>query len=961
MKAALLCGAAFFACASSPVLAQPNADVANNATAQSDASPQPSAPADAAAAAADDVIVVIGIRASQRASQDVKRNSSVIVDAITATEVGKFPDANIADSLQRITGVAIQRNNGEGQFITVRGFGPQYNNVLVNGRTMATGTNGREFDFGSLSSNLISRAEVYKSYQPQLQEGGIGATVNITTARPIEGLAGFHVTAHGGGVRDLLAKTTTPDVGGILTYRNDDSSFGIEASLNYTQRKSFEDSAQVGGWFAVAPNSNTVSIINGTPASRGLTPAAYSFLNAGGMKDLFLPQDYQFWRSSIDSRRLTGNATVQYRPADTLLLTFDALYSRYTLARPDRLYKSFFVQPYFSDIAFDQNGTVTHFTRPGRDFFAANPALGADPRSVPQQSDNVVNDGNTRIKTRQFGGNAKWEASERLSFEADLSNSRADYLMTQPASVIGNYLNGNLSFDIRPDQLLPSVTRTDTIVPSQLTNHFTWDIANKFKDDITEGRLQAEWKADSGILSVVQVGGLFSKRRKTSDYFQTFGANFCAYCGYSTPIDTTQIRSFTLKNWLPNSSGSNNIISNFYTFDVPKILAYQSLPATLATRTASEQAALSTADFLATGGFARVLQPGSGFDVTEQVVAGYVNTAWKGDFWSANAGVRITRTRTSSSGVIQPVLSISPNPNDSSLLQFTYGPATNTTIKNNYFNVLPAANLKIDATSTLVARFAVSKTLTRPTLSNLGPNNTYAGRVTEPISSGGNPLLNPFTSWNYDASIEWYATRDISLTADVFHKKFSSFLSNQTLIVPRQGNNLSGQPTTYNFNDTRPRNGNNGTVTGAEVAGQYSFPGDGFLSGFGLSANYTYVTSNQKVVTPGGCTQIEGLSKHSYNATAFYEKFGIQARGSYNRRSGYLVACRGLQGKPQNANAYGQFDASIAYDINNNFQVYLEGVNLNNAYSYQYSIYQNRFLNNVSFGRRLLIGARFKY
>lgn len=316
----------------------------------------------------DQDIVVTGIRASQRASQDLKRNASVIVDAITATEVGKFPDANIADSLQRITGVAIQRNNGEGQYITVRGFGPQYNNVLVNGRTMATGTIGREFDFGSLSSNLISRAEVYKSYQPQLQEGGIGATVNVTTARPIEGPGGFHLSAHGGAVRDLLAKTTTPDVGGIFSYRNEDSSFAIEASLNYTQRKSFEDSAQTGGWFAVAPNSSTVSIINGTPQSRGLSPAAYSFLNANGTQDVYLPQDYQFWRSSINSQRLTGNATVQYRPVDSLLLTFDALYSRYTLARTDRLYKSFFVQPYFGDIAFDQNGTVTHFTRPGRDF-----------------------------------------------------------------------------------------------------------------------------------------------------------------------------------------------------------------------------------------------------------------------------------------------------------------------------------------------------------------------------------------------------------------------------------------------------------------------------------------------------------------------------------------------------------------------------------------------------------------
>lgn len=905
-------------------------------------------------------IVVTGIRASQRASLELKRAAPVIVDAITATEAGKFPDANIADSLQRITGVSIQRNNGEGQYINVRGFGPQYNNVLVNGRTMATGTKGREFDFGSLSSGLISRAEVYKTYQPQLQEGGIGATVNITTARPLDGKTGVHIAAHGGGVYDLLSKQATPDLGAVVSYKNADATFGVEASLNYTHRKSFSDSARTGGWFAVAPNSNTVSIINGTPQSTGLTPAAYGYLNAGGTKDLYIPQDFQVWRSTIDSKRWTGNVTAQAQPNDRLLITLDGLYSNYKLGRVDRLYKSFFVQPYFSDMTFDENGTVTHFTRPGRDFFAANPLLAADPRSVPQQSDNVVNADRQTIETYQFGGNFKWDASDRLKFETDLSTSRANFDDIGPGIVIGNYLNGTVNFDLVPGQTIPSLTRADNVTASQLTNHFTWIVGNKYKDDITEARVQGEWKTSWSILDAVQFGGLYSRRVKTAAYYQTGGANYCAYCGYATPVDTSLVSPYSLTNWLPNASGSNKVISNFYTFDPYQIVAYQSQAATLNARPADEQAALSTQDFLASGGYTAIAQAGQGFDVSERVVAGYVNAILRGDGWSANAGVRVSKTITESSGMVQPVTAIYPNPNDSSLLLFTYGPTTPITIKNDYVDVLPSANLKIDATRDLVLRLAVSKTLTRPTLSDLGPSNAYAGRVTQPLSSGGNPFLRPFTSWNFDASIEYYPTRDIAVTADVYRKNFSGFLSNQTIIVPRTGTDVSGNPTVYNFYDTRPRNGNSGSVTGAEIAGQYVFPSHGIFSGFGIGANYTYVTSDQKVATPGDCTQIEGLSRHNYNATLFYEKFGIQARGAYNWRSSYLAVCRGLQGKPQNADPYGQFDASIAYNINENVQIFLEGVNLNNAYNYQYSVYHNRLLLDESTGRRLLFGVRLR-
>jgi len=908
-----------------------------------------------APAAAD--IVVTGIRASQRASSDVKRLSSVIVDVVTATDVGKFPDANIADSLQRVTGVSIDRSGGEGRYITVRGFGPQYNNVLVNGRTMATDNNGREFSFDSLSSALISRAEVFKTYQPQLQEGGIGATVNISTARPLDGKSGFHLAAHGGGTYDFLAKKSSPDVGGLATYKSADGVFGVEASLTYSDRKSQDDYTDTNGWFSVTPGTNPLQVINGTPTSTGLTPANI----VSDTRALSLPQNLNFKRNVIDQQRLTGNLTIQFKPSSDLLITADGLFSNYKVSDRQNFFAGYFSPPYFSNLTADANGTTTGFTRPGTNFATANPLLAADPRFSNQQNDNVVQDLNRNSKSYQLGGNVKWNATNNVKFEADLSKSHASQDFYNPFVVVGAQATGAPTFTLGAANSIPTYDPASNITdPTALRTHYTNISDSKYADDITEGRLQGEWKADAGILQSIQFGGLYSKREKIDTEYRTPLNNWCAYCGYVVPINQSLVSPYYLNNYLTSSAGSSSVPKQFFTFDPAAVIAFESLPSTLAARSAGQLTNVPTSQFTSSGGYAPVLQPGNGFDVAEKVYAGYINTNWKGKGWSGNFGLRISDTSTTSTGVIQPLTKIQQNVGDSNL-NFVYGPSTTTSISNHYVNFLPSANLKIDAAKDVIIRFAVSKTLTRPTLSQLGTNNSYGGRVTQALSSGGNPSLSPFTSWNYDASAEWYPTRNTSVTADVFRKNFSGFISNQTIVIPRNGFDAAGNAVVYQFFDTRPRNGNSGSVTGFELAAQHSFGGEGFISGFGLGANYTHVTSDQKVISPGDCSQIEGLSKDSYNLNAYYEKHGIQARVAYNWRSSFLSVCQGQQGQPENTAAYGQLDFNTAYDVTNNFQVYLEGVNLTNSYIHQYSIYTNRFLKDESTGRRISFGVRAKF
>jgi TonB-dependent receptor len=937
VKSQLMIGIAGVSIFASPALAQ-------NATVASTGAP------------AAEEIVVTGIRASQRASIDVKRLSSVIVDVVTATDVGKFPDPNIADSLQRVTGVSIDRSGGEGRYITVRGFGPQYNNVLVNGRTMATDNNGREFSFDTLSSSLISRAEVFKTYQPQLQEGGIGATVNISTARPLDGKSGLHVAGHAGGTYDFLAKKTSPDAGALATFKTADGMFGVEASLTYTDRKSQDDYTDTNGWFSVSPAVNPLQVINGTPTSTGLTPANI----VSDTRSLSLPQNLNFKRNVIDSQRLTGNLTVQFKPSNDLLITVDGLFSNYKIKDRQNFFAGYFSPPYFSNLTADSNGTTTGFTRPGTNFATANPLLAADGRFSNQQNDNVVQDLNRNSKSYQIGGNIKWNATNNVKFEADLSKSHATQDFYNPFVVVGAQATGAPVFTLGAAGSIPSYDPASNITdPKALRTHYTNVSDSKYADDITEARLQGEWKAEAGLLQSIQFGGLYSRREKTDTEYRTPLNNWCAYCGYVVPIDQNLVSPYTLSNYLTSSAGSGSVPQQFFTFDPAAVIAYESLPSTLALRSAGQLGNVPTAQFTSSGGYAPSLQALNGFDVTEKVFAGYINTNWKGSVWSGNLGLRISDTSTTSSGVIQPLTRIQQNVGDSNL-NFTLGAQTPVTVTNHYVNFLPSANIKIDLAKDLIIRYAISKTLTRPTLSQLGTNNSYGGRVTQALSSGGNPSLKPFTSWNFDASLEWYLDRNTSFTVDGFRKQFSGFISNQTVVVPRNGFDSLGNAVVYQFFDTRPRNGNSGSVTGFEVAAQHAFSGEGFLSGFGVGANYTHVTSNQKVISPGDCSQIEGLSD-SYNVNAFYEKHGIQARVAYNHRASFLSLCQGQQGQPENTAPYGQLDFNTAYDITPNFQVYLEGVNMTNSYIHQYSIYANRFLKDESTGRRISFGVRAKF
>ncbi|WP_165799657.1 TonB-dependent receptor [Sphingomonas oleivorans] len=900
-------------------------------------------------------IVVTGIRASLSSSAQVKRDANQIVDSISAVDVGKFPDSNIAESLQRITGVAIDRSGGEGQFITVRGLGPEFNTVLVNGRVMATDNAGREFSFDVLSSNMIQRTDIYKSSVPELQEGGIGATVNIVTARPLEGRDGFHATAQLGGIYDTLREKVSPDLAATLSYANPDKTFGIVLAGSYTKRKNQIDTIAVDGWINGRPD--IVSTIGGLPTL--LTGSDPLYPIAGNVN---VPQSLYYQRAQEERERINFSGSIQYRPADNLEVTIDGIYSKFDVSGVTRKMDNFLAAPYYQP-TFDQNGTAMSLSMIGRDFIAQNPQFLADNRDrlvnngVNAKIDHVYNLSNRQSDSYQVGGNVKWHPADNIELKLDASFTGANRASPNQYLVIGALLPYTYQFQLDGGQGLPTVSFDNNIIndPEFMRLHYMGIDRNTSRDRGSEFHFDTKWEVDDSILKSVQMGVSYTERRKINRSFNNSDSS-CTYCGYQVPIAPGLLKPY---DWGDLLGGGRSIPPTAFEFDAAAFLAYLNNPSTLAIpsqgRTPEEQAAFAQQMLALEGGPFGVREQLRGtVNVQEKLTAGYISMQFGGSRWTGNVGVRVIKTDVLSSGFDTPVTSIANTPGDDTL-QYTYGPATAVSVRNSYVDALPSANIKFDVTDNLIARAAFSQTITRPTLTDLGVNNNFGGRISVPQSSGGNPNLLPFRSTNYDAALEWYISRVSYLSVGGFYKDLSDFLELQTLPVERFGRV---------FQDTRTRNGQSGTIKGIEIGGQYSFDAlGGFASGFGMTGNYTYVSSTAKrdrVLADYSCGY-NGLSPHSANGSLFFEKYGVSARVSYNWRSDYLRNCRDSQSRPRNRSSYGQFDFNISYDLTPNFQVYLQGVNVTNEYVDEWSAIKDRFLLLQDTGARYNFGVRAKF
>lgn len=896
-------------------------------------------------------VVVTGLRHSLISAESIKRDSLGIVDAIAPQDIGKLPDANLAESLQRITGVSIDRTDGEGAFVTVRGFGPEFNTVLVNGRQLATPTDpsqasGRAFSFDTLASELVSGVEVYKSSTARLQSGGVGSTINIKTARPFD-YSGFKFAGSTDANYEENSGKAAPDASFLLSNRFDDGRFGVLVSGSYQLRRDRVNQAVTDGW-----------IVNGgTPTSQINGGAGVAITPSNPQGNLFVPQDFDTRVLFENRQRIGGTLVLQYQASDDVTITADSLFSRFSDTTDARSYGHWFTPSNLSDVVTDANGTAIDMTQ-----------------SVGQATDFHDERFDKQTYTGDAGLNVDWKISDRMSLNVDGSYSRAREFPnggTESELALLGYNNQTISYH-SDSAILPyttgyidPTTGTNAGVvggTQQLYEHVMLYRGYGVNDIIGQLHADLDIKGDDPHNGLVdfRIGGYYSHDGKDTALYSNDGGTGNQTSGYNIPAPSSiPIGVFNDGGILSGLSGANRLPTEWLTFNGPAL--FQAI---------TQQVQNGSPGYPAVPGFTFAPPKVNDTLVIERVFGGYLESTFAGTLldrpFSAVVGVRVEDTQETVNGLSTAYTALIPLLNDPTQFGVTSSGTTTVSSSNSYTDVLPTMSFKWQLQDNLIGRFAASQTMTRPTLEDLSPVFTLVTlRPGDFAASSGNAQLKPFRSNNLDLSFEYYYSDADYLSLGGFYKNVSNFIVlNQTTGTVK---NAAGAPLTdpvtgvpAQFTITAPTNGPTAVVTGIEAAIQHTF----WDTGFGVQVNGTYAHSD-KQLDPANLTSefaLTGLS-NSANGVLFYDKHSWEARFAVNWRDHFLqyLAPPPLNGAGQavtQVRARYQLDFSTFYHFNKNFAVFAEGENLTNTYLLKYAFYQNQFLDAEDSGRRFKLGVR---
>lgn len=974
-----------------------------SAQAQETAATAAQADAQVADEAEGEAIVVTGIRASLTQALNIKRSAQGVVDAISAEDIGKFPDTNLAESLQRITGVSIDRSNGEGSTVTVRGFGPEFNLVLLNGRQMPTSSLGdgasapssRSFDFANLASEGISGVEVYKSGRATLATGGIGSTINIKTPRPLDkpGVSGS-VAARGVYDSSLNSGTKiTPEVSGIVsaTFGEDDM-FGVLVTGTWQKRQASVNQANVGWRDGYLGSENNWGSLPQAP-----DPRAANITNRPGPTDVYqVQQNASYDLNDIDRERLNGQLVLQARLADNLTATFDYTYSSNT------------VQVRNSNVGvwFNFNDVSSAWT----DGPVAGPIFYSERFGANEGKDLSYSGALTenRSENNSFGGNLKWKSDFGLRLELDAHHSTAQSGANNPygtSTSVGTAVFGVAQQTVNYEKDLPVISYTMHPGINALDAGNIQATGNSFRnaffrDEINEAQLRGGWDFDDSVLESLDFGVVYTENKVRSAYGfiqnDTWGGSTTKA---QMPDDLFTLE--TLPDKFSGVSGSSDpaMIQSFYKFNFERMVEF-----------------LDGLNGIC-GGDNNCLSP---FQVDrrirERTVAPYIQANTKFDLFQNpahfRAGLRYEKTNITSSALVPiPTGTQWVSANEFNLV---YGNTTDfTTFKGSYENWLPAVDFDFEPIENVKVRASYSHTITRPDYASMQGGRTVDQlfRIGGGFGSQGNPGLNPYKSKNIDVSAEWYYDKASYLSVGFFDKRVSNFIASDridseafgltnpadgpryraaiaalganasttavrnyifanypgSVVVdsfdPATGNytgKILGLPedNAVNFQITTPINSDRtARLYGFEFAIQHSF----WDTGFGTILNYTVVKGDARydVTQPSSVPQfaLTGLSD-SANAVLFYDKNGLQARVAYNWRDKFLG---GTGPNPFFIEAYGQVDASASWEFKKGYTLFLEGINITNSNRRGHL----RSTNNVFFSSpgyaRYQVGARINF
>lgn len=740
-----------------------------------------------------DDIVVTGVRASLDRAIDIKRNSAGVVDAISAEDIGKFPDTNLAESLQRITGVSITRANGEGSQVAVRGFSGGFNLVTLNGRQLAstnidlstgnafaTGT-GRSFDFQNLASEGVSTLEVYKTGRANIPSGGLGAAINIVTRRPLDAREdGFSGSIGAKALYDASVEKAeadlsriNPEVSGLLNWKNTDETFGVSVFGSYQLRESASAQSNPNYW-------NIVPLADFLNTAGAYIRPTTTITNRPTTPFVQIPNDSRYQFSENRRERLNGQAVLQFKPTETLEITVDGLYARNKLSDERSEQTNWFQRP-FNSVTFDDNDRM-------QTAILLAEAIQADKGYEQQRFA-------TKTELYSFGGNVKWNFNDRMSLLFDANHSKST---TNPDNANGSSATTiSIGAPVRSSHSLDFSSgfpqQSETINDNPATNGNRGGNNNGLLDlgdlgtqvarrinSLQESRInqfRAEFGWDLGDDSSFKFGGNYvdaRTRSASSNTQQILGDWGITDTGLVQRLagDITSTYCLTCKfdKYNPNSAGSSLVAFRADAVDLLNIFEPYYQNSGIAGR--------------------QVVNQGSNDDtVGEKTWAVYGQLAWGGEIAGrrANAliGVRYEQTRVNSISLQSiPTALQWQSDNDFAVLGGPAGDAVQ--VKAQYDNLLPSLDFNLELVDNVVARTSFSRTLARADYGNLfasvvanAPNRPTALGAAPAPASRQDPGLLPLVSDNFDVSVEWYYKPSSFVSVGFFNKNVRNFIGNQ--------------------------------------------------------------------------------------------------------------------------------------------------------------------------------------
>ncbi|HUZ13864.1 MAG TPA: TonB-dependent receptor [Caulobacteraceae bacterium] len=837
-------------------------------------------------------VVVTGIRQSLQRAIAIKRQNTDQVEAISAEDIGKLPDKNVADALQRLPGVNTESAaSGEGGFdendrVSIRGTSPSLTQVTVDGHSIATGdwfildqfqTVGRSVSFTLLPAEIVQSTIVYKTQDASLLEGGVAGVVDLLTPNALDYGKQFTFEGTLEGAYNSLRKEVEPWANATVAWHDPDDTIGVSVQGFYEDRTLERFGQETLGYTGI---TSAMPIGAANPTLVGVQ--APTLIGS----TLF----------QQERKRYGGHFDVEWRPSQRLQLNLDGFYSKLKASNVNDNYM------YWGANELGNNLPTSFTVRNNTLTSAVWPLL--NPAGKPVDGivvDNIVRPGSDAY-TSYVNLDGKFEATDHLTLSGQVgytqgegqTNGSPSFEVDAPTGV--SYQPSGNGWQVTPTNISASS-------PVGLANDWAWNEAFTAKDKEIYGKVDGDYALDDGVFRDVLFGVRGAQHTRQVDGWDrgcSLGAN--GACWTSPPMP------FSATNPVPYPGGFNA-----GALGIPGLL----IP--IAGNPSTIVGILNSIKDGVHGPLSSIVQPlnyywpGS-FKVQENDYAGYVMARVSGEGWRGNFGVRLVETQENAFANTSDPSGL----HQGDVLSSAFGPYYVDHVRHDYFDALPSANLTFDLRRNLLLRVSAAETMSRPDYSALGGTVTLTDLTL--TGNGGNPNLKPIKAAVYDAALEWYYMPTSVAAVSVFYDDLSSYVTfgNHRAVYQDQFLSKPGSPVFATYTISSPAN-TTGMVRGVELQVQQPLPYN-----FGFQANFTYIDDHD-----ANGNALVGTSKVTYNLVGYYEIKWVNVRLAYTYRSHYFVGLD--RGADETQAGYGELDASANFNVTRNVTFSVDALNLTNT------------------------------